>query len=115
MKDRFHNTGRVKAVPIRLDDGDNASTDGRVNIRTNKEILFELGKVTLAIPEMDVRASVGEGSGGMADGFARTFKKEYTLVNVVTVVHRNIVIGRFGSPQLRRDINDKGMSGRKER
>ena len=50
----------------------------------------------------------------MADGFAVTFKKEYTrLVNVVTVVHRDIIIGGFGSPQLRRNINDKGMSGRR--
>ena len=60
---------------------------------------------------MDVR----ERSGGMADGFAVTFKKEYTLVNVVTVVHRNVTIGGFGSPQLRRNMNDKGMGRRKER
>ena len=51
----------------------------------------------------------------MADGFAVTFKKEYTLVNVVTVVHRNVTIGGFGSPQLRRNMNDKGMGRRKER
>jgi hypothetical protein len=114
MKDRFHDTGRVKTIPIRLDDGDNASTDGRVGIRINDEILFEFRKVTLAIPDMDVRASVGEGSGGMADGFAVTFKKEYTLVNVIAVVHRDVTIGRFGSPQLGRNINDKGISGRKE-
>ena len=63
---------------------------------------------------MDVRASVGEESGGMADGFAVTLKKEYTLVNVVTVVHRNVMIGRFGLLQLGRNINDKGMSGREE-
>jgi|TARA_B110000240_G_scaffold46839_1_gene53072 hypothetical protein len=50
MKDRFHDTGRVKTIPIRLDDGDNASTDGRVGIRINDEILFEFRKVTLAIP-----------------------------------------------------------------
>ena len=50
----------------------------------------------------------------MADGFAVTFKKEYTHVNVVTVVHRNVTIGGFGSPQLRRNISGKGMSGRKE-
>jgi hypothetical protein len=49
----------------------------------------------------------------MADSFAVTFKMEYTLVNVVTVVHRNVTIGGFGSPQLRRNINDKGMSGRR--
>jgi hypothetical protein len=51
----------------------------------------------------------------MADGFAVTFKKEYTLVNVVTVVHRNVTIGGFELPNLRRNINDKGMGGRKER
>ena len=63
---------------------------------------------------MDVRASVEEGSGGMTDGFAVTFNKEYTLINVVPVVHRDVTIGRFGSPQLGRNINDKGISGRKE-
>ena len=77
---------------------------------------FEFRKVMLAIPEIDVRASVGEGSAGMADGFAVTFKKEYPLINIVTVVHRNVTrIGGFGSPQLGKKINDKGMSGRKER
>ena len=50
----------------------------------------------------------------MVDGFAVTFKKEYTLINVVTAVHRNVTLGGFGSPQLRRNINDKGMGGRKE-
>ena len=89
--------------------------DSRIGIRINNEILFEFGKVMLAIPQMDVRASVGEGSRGYADGFAVTFKKEYTLVNVVTVVHRNVTIGGFGSPQLRRNMNDKGMGRRKER
>jgi hypothetical protein len=51
----------------------------------------------------------------VADSFAVTFKKEYTLVNVVTVVHMNVMIGGFGSPQLGKNINNKGMSGRKER
>ena len=90
------------------------STDSRIGIRTNNEILFGFEKGRLAIPEMNVRESVGEGSGGMADSFAVTFKKEYTLVNVITVVHRNVTIGGFGSPQLGRNTNDKGMSGRDE-
>jgi hypothetical protein len=90
--------------------------DNRIGIRTNNETLFEFGKATLIVPEMDVRASVGEGSREMADSFAVTFKKEYTLVNVVTVVHtRDVTIGGFGSPQLWRNINDKGMGGKKER
>jgi hypothetical protein len=48
---------------------------------------------------MDVRASIGEGSREMADGFAIMFKKEHTLINVVTVIHRNVIIDRFGSHQ----------------
>ena len=62
MKDGFHDTSRVKAIPIRLNDGDNASTDSRIGIRTDDKILVEFRKVTLVIPEMDVRASVGEGN-----------------------------------------------------
>ena len=78
-------------------------------------MFVEFRKVKLAIPEMGVRASIGEGSGRMADGFAITFKKEHTLVNVVAVIHRNVTIGGFGSPKLRRNINDKDRSRRKER
>jgi hypothetical protein len=62
MKDGFHDTSRVKAIPIRLNDGDNASRDSRIGIRTDDKILVEFRKVTLVIPEMDVRASVGEGN-----------------------------------------------------
>jgi hypothetical protein len=62
MKDGFHDTSRVKTIPIRLNDGDNASTDSRIGIRTDDKILVEFRKVTLVIPEMDVRVSVGEGN-----------------------------------------------------
>ena len=78
------------------------------------KFLFQFRKVTLAIPEMDVRTSVGERGGRMTGGFAVLFKKEYVLVNVVTVIHRNVAIGRFESPKLRRNFNAKDMSGRKE-
>ena len=50
----------------------------------------------------------------MADSFTVTFEKEYLPVNVITVIHRDVTIGGFGSPQLGRNINDKGISGRKE-
>ena len=89
-KDGSHDASRVKAIPIGLNDGDNASTDSRFGIRTDNEILVKFRKVTLAIPEMDVRASVGEGNRRVIDGFAVTFKKEDTLVNVVTVLNRHM-------------------------
>ena len=64
MKDGFYDASRIKAIPIGLNDGDNASTDSRIGISTDNEILVKFRKVTLAIPEMDVRASIGEGMGG---------------------------------------------------
>jgi hypothetical protein len=39
------------------------------------------------IPEMDVRASIGEGNGRVADGFTVTLKKEHTLISVAAVLH----------------------------
>ena len=61
--------------------------DSRFGIRTDNEILVEFRKVTLAIPEMDVRASIGEGNGRVADGFTVTLKKEHTLISVAAVLH----------------------------
>ena len=115
MKDGFHDASRIKAIPIGLNDGDNASTDSRIGISTDNEILVKFRKVTLAIPEMDVRASFGEGNGRVADGFAVTFKNEHTLINVVTVLHRDIAIKRFRSPKLRRNENDIDRGRRKNR
>ena len=104
MKDGFHDVSRIKAIPIGLNDGDNVGTYSRIGISTDNEILFKFREVMLAIPEMDV-----------ADCFAVTFKKEHTLIDVVTVLHRDVAIKRFGSPQLRRNGNDKDRGGRKNR
>ena len=51
----------------------------------------------------------------MADGFAVTFKKEHTLINVVTVLHRDVAIKGFRSPKLRSNGNDKDRGRRKDR
>ena len=59
--------------------------------------------------------SVGEWNGRVADGFAITFKKEDTLVNVVTVLHKDVAIKGFRLPKLRRNGNDKDRSRRKKR
>jgi hypothetical protein len=56
-----------------------------------------------------------QGTGGVADGFAVTFKKEHTLINVVTVLHRDVAIKGFRSPKLRRNGNDKDRHRRKNR
>jgi len=92
-----------------------ARTASRIGISTYNEILVKFRQVTLAIPEMGVRVSVGEGNGRVADGFAVTFKKGHTLINVVTVLHRVVAIKRFRSPQLRRNRNDKDRGRRKNR
>ena len=44
MKDGFHDVSRIKAIPIGLNDGDNASTDSRIGIRTDNEILVKFRK-----------------------------------------------------------------------
>jgi hypothetical protein len=70
MKDGFHDASRIKTIPIGLNDGDNAGTDSRIGISTDSDFFSKFREVTLAIPEMDARASVGEGNGRVADGFA---------------------------------------------
>ena len=59
--------------------------------------------------------SVGEWNGRVADGFAITFKKKYTLINVVAVLHRDVATKGFRLPKLRRDGNDKDGGRRKGR
>jgi hypothetical protein len=116
MKDGLHDASRVKAIPIGLNDGDNASTDSRFGIRTDNEILVKFRKVTVAIPEMDVRASIGEGNRRVADGFAvMFFKNEHTFINEHTVLHRDVAIKGFRSPKLRKNGNDKDKDRRKNR
>ena len=59
--------------------------------------------------------SIGEGNRRVADAFAIPSKKEYTLINVVTVLHRDIAVKGFRSPKLRRNGNDKNRGRRKNR
>jgi hypothetical protein len=63
MKDGFHDASRVnKSQDDSMMEVMRAWPDSRFGIRTDNEILVEFRKVTPAIPEMDVRASVGEGN-----------------------------------------------------
>ena len=62
---------------------------------------------------MDVGADVGKGLRWMAEGLAELLELEDAVVNVVAVVHRDIVIDRLGAPQLRRHLNDEGASTRR--
>jgi hypothetical protein len=53
--------------------------DSRFGIRTNNEILVEFRKVTLAMPEVDVRASIGKGNGE----FKTFIRAVYYLLNSI--------------------------------
>jgi hypothetical protein len=117
MEDRMFNAGRVETIPMGFDDGNNSGTNGWSNIGADDKVLFELREVAFAVPKVDVGVRVRERSRGMTNRFAITLKKEDTLVNIITVVHWDITIGRFGAPYLGRHINDKDgrRAGKRER
>jgi hypothetical protein len=50
------------------------------------------------IPEMDVSASIGKWNGRVTDSFAVAFKKEYTVINVVAVIHWDVLVKWFWAP-----------------
>ena len=58
-----------------------------------------------------------KGTGGWHSyGFAVTFEKEHTFINVIAVLHRDVLaIKGFRSPKLRRNGNDKVRGRRKNR
>jgi hypothetical protein len=102
----------IKAVPVRFNDINNGSANCRVDVGTNIEVLGKFGKVTLTIPEMNIGTDVGEGLRWMANGFAILFKLEDALVDIVTVVDRNVTVDRLGAPYLGRDVNGEGTGSR---
>jgi hypothetical protein len=60
---------------------------------------------------MDVGAKIDKGNCRSADSFTVLFEKEDTVVDVIAVIQRYITINRFRSPNLRWDIDGKGVSG----
>jgi hypothetical protein len=102
---------RIETVPMRLDDRDDRRADGRVDGRPDNKILGEFSDVAIVVPLMDIRANVGKWCRRMTDGAAVLFEEEDTLINVVAVIHGNVMVGRFGAPELGRNSNNEGAGG----
>jgi hypothetical protein len=105
------NASSIEAVPVRLDDVDNSSTNFGGNVDADDEVLSKLGEIALALPYMDIGADVDERFRRMADGFTKLLEFENALVDVVGVVHWNILVNRLGSPDLRWYFDDESTSG----
>ena len=109
-QDRKLHTLGIEAIPMRLNDGDDALASGWVDVRTDDEVLVEFSLVALAIPQTDVGANVGERFRRMAECLAELLEFEDAVVDVVAAVHRDTMIDRLGTPQFRRHLNDEGAS-----
>ena len=94
---------------MRLDDVDDSIADFGRHVEADDEVFVEFGQVSFLLPDVNIRANINEGLGGMADGLAALFKLENTFVDVVAVIHRNTFVCRFGTPNFRRNFNDKGI------
>jgi hypothetical protein len=112
VEDRKLNAGRIEAVPMGFDDGNDGRADGRVNSRTDNKVLGEFGKVLSAVPKVKIGAIVGERGRGMTNRTAVLLKKKDAIVDIVAVVHGNVAIDRLRAPDLRGDVDDERMSNR---
>ena len=97
-KDGIFDAFRVKTVPMIFNDRYNGRSGRGVNIGRNDKILGKLKRVAGLIPEMYVGTWIGERGGRDADCFSKFFKEKYRFVNVITVVHGDIAVSRFGAP-----------------
>jgi hypothetical protein len=111
MEDGKLDASGVEAVPMRLDDGDDGGADGGSDGWPNNKILGELVDIAVVVPQVDVGARIGEWCRRMTDGTTVLFKEEYALIDVVAVVHGNVLIGRLGAPKFGRNSNDKRAGG----
>ena len=99
---------------MRLDDVDDLGTNSRVDIESNDKVLFKLGQVALALPDVDVGTNIDEGLGWMANCSTELFKFEDAVVKVVAVVHGYVAVGGLGTPNLGWNIDDKGIGTREK-
>ena len=60
VKDRKFDASAIEAVPMRFDDVDNGGANVGCDVRADGEVLCKFGKVSFAVPYMDVGADVGE-------------------------------------------------------
>jgi hypothetical protein len=112
VEDRKLNAGRIEAVPMGFEDGDDGRAGGRVDSRTDNKVLGEFGKVPSAVPKVKIGAIIGERGRGMTNRTAVLLKKKDAIVNIIAVVHGNAAIDRLRAPELRGDVDDERMSNR---
>jgi hypothetical protein len=103
VKDRVLDAGFVEAVPMTLNDSDDRSFDNRVMIP--------------AVVNVSFGVTHGERLGWMAECLAVLLKFEDVVVDIITVIKRNITVKRFGTPNLGGDVDSKvaGRRGQRSR
>lgn len=110
VKNRELDAGTVETIPMGFNDVDNGGAGGKINIKTDDKVLVKFRLVARALPLVNVGANVDEGFRRVADGAAELLKLENTLIDVVTVVHRNVTVNGLGTPNLGWDFDDKDLS-----
>ena len=112
VQDRKLDAGAMEAVPVRLDDVDNGSANFWGDVDADDKVLGKFREVTLALPDMlDIGADVDEGFRRVVDDFAELFKLKDALIDVVGVIHGNILVNGLGSPNLRQYFDFESTGG----
>ena len=80
----------------------------------NASVLLEFGGVTTsAVPEVDVGASgVKQGHPEASNRLNTLSKDEQVIIDFVTMIERDMTIGRFWSPNLGWNVNHEGSMKR---
>jgi len=102
-------TSTIKTIPVRFDDVDDGLANGGRNVKADEKVLGKFREIALAVPDMDVSANVNERLRRMAEGLAELFEFKHTLVDVVGIVHGDVLIDRFGSPNFGRNFDHIGI------
>jgi hypothetical protein len=112
VEDSFLDTSFVKAIPIALDDADDRSFDNRIGVGANYKMILELGEATVSIPMMNIGllAADGERLSWMTEWFTILLEFENIVINVVAVVKWNVLIDRFGAPNLGWNVDNEVAS-----
>jgi hypothetical protein len=97
---------------MRLNDGNHLSTNLRSDIKADNKVLGEFREIAVTLPDMNIGTDVDEGFRWVADSLPKLFEFKDALVKIVAVVHRDVLVGRLGTPNLGWDIDNKRAGGR---
>jgi hypothetical protein len=104
------NAGRIKTVPMRLDNCNDGGADRGGSGGVDNEILREFSGVTGLIPEVDIGTGIDERDEGLVDSTTVTFEEENGIVNVIAVIEGNVAIIWFWSPYFGWNFDDEERS-----